>query len=383
MQINKRYINTLNNLRKDQSIIICKQDKGNGIVLLDKNDYLTKINCIINDSNKFTKINSDWFKMILKQEDKFNRFLSQLKKNKDIDESLYNELYSSGTQPGILYGLPKVHKENTPVRPILSAINTCGYKTAKLLTPLLESITKNEYTVPDSFTFVREMKNLQLDNCTMASFDIKSLFTNIPLHETIEIAANNFYDVLDTPILGLSKQLFKKLLNFATKDILFIFNNNLYTQNDGCAMGSPLGPTLANIFLCHHEENWIRDCPVEFRPLLYRRYIDDTFLLFRTPDNIPAFLQYLNSQHSNIQFTSEIENNNKLSFLDVLVQKYENNFDTSVFRKKSHTDLGLNFNSFIPHKFKSNYISCFVQRAFKLCSTERAFSTEILYLKKF
>lgn len=92
----------------------------------------------------------------------------------------------------------------------------------------------------------------------MASFDIKSLFTNIPLDETIKITCDKLYDNNNNyDIPPLSKNNFMKLLEFATKEILFIFNNTLYSQVDGVAMGNPLGPTLANIFLCYWEEIWL------------------------------------------------------------------------------------------------------------------------------
>ena len=73
-----------------------------------------------------------------------------------------------------------------------------------------------------------------------------------------------------------------------------MFNQRLYLQTDGCAMGSPLGCSLANVFLCHHEAKWLDNCPQNFKPLLYRRYVDDTFMLFRERSHIPLFLNYLN-----------------------------------------------------------------------------------------
>ena len=91
-------------------------------------------------------------------------------------------------------------------------------------------------------------------------------------------------------------------------------------------MGNPLGPTFANLFLCHHETNWLNNCPLYFKPKLYRRYVDDTFLLFSDPSHILLFLNYLNSQHSNISFTYEKETNNYLNFLDALVERKDNAF---------------------------------------------------------
>ena len=123
----------------------------------------------------------------------------------------------------------------------------------------------------------------------MASFDIKSLFTNVPLDETINIVADSLYSA-DMSVLSLSKNNFKTLLELAVKDVLFLFNGNLNSQVDGISMGNPLGPTLANAFLCHREKNWIKDCPPHFQPILYRRYVDDTFLLFHDLSHIKLFV---------------------------------------------------------------------------------------------
>ena len=73
----------------------------------------------------------------------------------------------------------------------------------------------------------------------------------------------------------MKKNEFKDLLSLATKELNFILNNILYKQVDKVAMGSPLGPSLANAFLAHHEQNWLDSCPLEYRPSYYRRYVDD------------------------------------------------------------------------------------------------------------
>ena len=95
-------------------------------------------------------------------------------------------------------------------------------------------------------------------------------------------------------------------------------------------MKSPLGPSFANIFLCFHETLWLQNCPSDFKPALYRRYIDDTFLLFRDRFHIPKFLDYINSRHDSIQFTCDVENNNQLSFLDICISRRNNTFETYI-----------------------------------------------------
>ena len=96
-------------------------------------------------------------------------------------------------KPGIMYDLAKVHKifiDGLPsFRPILSAIGTPTYKLAKFLVPILESLTTNEYTIKDSFTFAEELQSFD-SKLVVASFDIESLFSNIPLKEAIDLLTN-------------------------------------------------------------------------------------------------------------------------------------------------------------------------------------------------
>ena len=204
-------------------------------------------------------------------------------------------------------------------RPILSAINTPSYKIAKFLVPLLSEFTKNKFVSKDSFEFAKYVRQ-QNPNLFMASFDIESLFTNLPLEETIKICVKKVFKN-KKKYKGLSKNEFERLLCLAVKDSFFLFNGAYYEQLDGVAMGSPLGPTLANIFLCHWEEIWIKKCPEQFRPKYYNRFMDDTFLLFSSRENVLKFHKYINSRHKNMGFTFEVEENDSLAFLDVLVTR--------------------------------------------------------------
>ena len=93
------------------------------------------------------------------------------------------------------------------------------------------------------------------------------------------------------------------LLTHAVKSSSSIFNNVFYRQTHGVSMGSPLGPTLANLFLASHEINWLANCPLQFKPKVYRRYVDDLFVMFESKDHVKKFFKYLNSRHPNIKFT--------------------------------------------------------------------------------
>ena len=302
--------------------------------------------------------------------------------NKEISPEEYTELYVTGSQPGILYGLPKIHKPNVPLRSILSSIGTAGYGLLKFFVSLLKPLTFNQYTVKNSFSFVEEITNIPNSNSyTMVSFDVQSLFTNIPLVETINIAADKYFSQESYRFFSLKS--FSDLLTLAVKDIIFLFNSATYSQIEGIRMGNPLGPSFANIFLCYHENNWLENCPELFKPKFYRRYVDYLFLLFENPNQVTPFFNYLNSQHSNIKFTMEKEADNKLTFLDVSIVRSNNKFSTCVYRKPTFTGLGLKYSSFIPCSFKHNLIGCLVDRCYKICSSYSYFHLELQKLRKY
>ena len=110
----------------------------------------------------------------------------------------------------------------------------------------------------------------------MVSFDVTSLFTNIPLEETIEIILRRVY--IDQEInANIPKKETKELLHLCTKNFHFMFNNEIYIQIDGVAMGSPLGPVLASIFMVELEKILITKLDKEVK--LWRRFVDDTICL--------------------------------------------------------------------------------------------------------
>ena len=108
--------------------------------------------------------------------------------------------------------------------------------------------------------------------------------------------------------------------------------------------------------------------------------MDDIFLLFQKEDHVNKFEKYLSSRHKNINFKSEKEKDNCLSFLDVLVTR-SNGFITSVYRKKTFSGIYLNFHSFVPDIYKKGFISCLLYRAYRICSNPNLIHEEVKYLK--
>ena len=116
---------------------------------------------------------------------------------------------------------------------------------------------------------------LKVDNANnlfMASFDIENLFTNIPLHETIEICLNHLFPSPQSTVMVLDRNFFKTILEHSVLNSFFVFANKLYKQIEGVGMGLPMGPTLANVFMCFHEKRWLDDCSNLFKPVLQEIY---------------------------------------------------------------------------------------------------------------
>ena len=151
----------------------------------------------------------------------------------------------------------------------------------------------------------------------------------------------------------LSKSDFRDLLKLATRGTtVFYFNGNYYKQLDGLAMGTPLGPALTNVFLCHHEIKWHRKYPVAYAPNFYKSYVDDIFVLLKSENYLNNLLFYLNSKHPNIRFTIEIEEGRSLAFLEIDVYRDNNKFETSVHPKLTYSGVYTNYRSFIAMSIK-------------------------------
>jgi hypothetical protein len=369
------------NLSKNKELVISKPDKGNGVVLLNRNDYDTKMLEILNDTEKFNKLdNIDTYKEITALERRVIAVLRSLKKQKKLDPMLYKRIYPSGSRPGLLYGLPKVHKKGTPLRPIMSAVGSPVHGLAQYMVPILSPITTNSYTVSNSLLFADEIRTLHPEKLHLASYDISSLFTNVPLEETINIIleANKAGKLSRT----FNEQQLRKILMLCTRECKFLFNGDTYEQKDGVAMGSPLGPTLANIFMVNFEEKFVNTAPDSIKPTFYKRYVDDILVGFEDEDKIEEFWQHINTKHPNIKFTTERESEGKISFLDILINKNEESTDTSTYRKKTFTGLITKFNSFIYDRYKDGLVFCLLYRAFKICSDRDTFGKEVDWLRE-
>ena len=377
--IPRAHLDALKRLRTNEDIIITKPDKGNGIVLLDKEDYVRKMTNLLSDTSKFLKQEKgkDQTKQIEKS---IAKLLSSLKQRNLIDSSTFEKLRPTGTIVPRLYGLPKIHKPGTPLRPVLDMVNSPYHALAKWLCSRLEPVKKvlSQHCVRDVFEFVNMVKDMNVTDSTMLSLDVSSLFTNVPLKETVDFLCDfietNFIDI-GIPVADL-----KVLLMKCTSNVQFKFNGNFYRQTDGVAMGSPLGPLLADIFMAKLENNQLKSAINNCK--VYARYVDDIFVMINANHDPMTLLDVFNKAHTNLKFTAELEDSGQLAFLDVcLTRRLDGTIQRTVFRKQTWNDQYVHFKSFVPMKLKVNLISCLVNRARKICS-EDVLTNELEFLRK-
>ena len=376
--LQKQFRSTIKDLKKRSEIKICRFDKGQGIAVLNSEDYMKKLQNIIDDKSKFIEVPQDESDLkchhtIVKDN---SRMADILKKEVKpfIDDLTFSKINKRGGQPAKLYGVAKVHKDNIPLRPIIASYDTSTYELGKYLNKFITPIIPTRFSVQRNSDLLTNLRNYTYtNNSVLVSFDVESLFTNVPLDETIEIAANLVYD-RSSNLPPFPKHTFIKLLKIATSN-LFLFNDKLYRQKDGLAMGSPLAPTLSNLFMGvlenRHLNNRKSSC-VKF----YKRFVDDCLILFEDINDVDRFFNYANTWHPNIKFTKEIGYKN-LPFLDINIDISNNILITDVYRKPTYTSLILNYKSLCPVQWKTALFHTLIHRADLICSSWEIFHKEI------
>ena len=284
-----------------------------------------------------------------------------LEKEKNLDSVVRRILpkhiafsvYQKESRLAHLYDLPKTHKEQLTMRPILSITGIYNYALAKCLDEKLKPLSVNNHTISDVFQFAEEIQELDFnEDDILVLYDVSALFTNMPLEDTIQILANkaftrNWFN--ETHNLNITQDDLVELPRVATKHKLFQFNGSLYEQIDGVAMGSPLGPLMANTVMCSIEEKLESE---EKLPSFYDRYVDDTLAAVKDIRTASAFLTTLNEAHQAISFTMEVANNNKLPLIGMELIKIGKQLKTCVYRKTTNKGLLLHYQSHVDARYK-------------------------------
>ena len=252
-----------------------------------------------------------------------------------------------------------------------------------MLNAMIQLYLNKKHVVRSSDEVLLNIENLKLsENQQLVSLDVTSLFTNVPVTETIEIIIEAAYGNENVPPPPILPEDLRALLKICTQETPFLFGNKQYVQIDGVPMGSPLGPTFADFYMSNLENKLLAQSDKKSNPIVYLRYVDDIFAIFKAPSHIRFFVERL-QKNSVLKFTHEQMKNNTFSFLDVRMEVSETgSMRTSVYTKATDTGLYTNFNSHTPENYKISIVKTLVARALRYCSTWNACHAELDRLRQ-
>ena len=301
-------------LKKDKSRMVLTADKGVVLVVLNTEDYLKKAEDLLNQ-NTYRALTSD---PTMRLKNKMINLLKTIKSKGGLSEDLYRKLYPTGAGSPKFYRLPKIHKLGMPLRPIVSSIGGVTYYTSKEVARILKPLVgKSEHHVKNTQDFIESIKGIHLseDQC-MVSYDVKALFTSVPTKKACIIIRQRLEEDLELhQRTSLSIDDIISLLEFCITSTYFSFHGKFYEQVEGAAMGSPLSPIVANIYMETFEVEAIRSAPSP--PKFWKRYVDDNFTILESSKK-EEFLIHLNSIDQQIQFTAEeSREDGAMPFLDI------------------------------------------------------------------
>ena len=287
-------------------------------------------------------------------------------------------MYPTGAVSPKYYGLPKIHKAGTPLRPIISSIGTATYNTAKELAKILKPLVgTSSHHVQNTRDFIDQIKDVRLkDGESIMSYDVTSLFTSVPINPALDIIQQRLTEDEDLhKRTSMNTQQITSLLEFCLNSTSFMFQGQYYQQMEGAAIGSPLSPIIANIFMEHFEKQALESAP--HPPSLWKRFVDDTFVILETAYK-EEFFHHINSLDSHIKFTVEnTRDDGSIPFLDTLIKpNNDGSLQTKVYRKPTHTNQYLKWDSHHAISNKYSVISSLLHRAKDICSSQELLQEE-------
>ena len=278
------------------------------------------------------------------------------------------------------YTLPKIHKSltNTPGRPIISGTNGPTEKLSKLVDSWLQdSVKRVDSYIQDSTSMLNIIEEWNHthgpfpENTRLVTIDVVGLYTNIP-HDDMMAALQERLD--STPALSRpSTGAVMEVAGHVLTNNVFSFENQVYRQVHGTAMGTPMAPSVANLFMACLEENMLGNSPVPVERRFWKRFIDDIFLLWTgTAEELEQFLTYINTVHPTIKFTSNVSEES-VSFLDISVSLRNGVLHTDLHTKSTDSHAYLRRDSCHPAHVKKNLPYSQFLRLRRLCSDEAQF----------
>ena len=364
--IPKEELKALRELKEDEDVIVVPADKGKCLVVMDKTEYVTKMEEKLQDTTTYVEIRKDPTTEI---QNELKKHLQVMQEAGEVSEWEYWRLYPNETQIPRMYGLPKIHKEGYPLREIVDGNGGLTKKVHGYISSVLKTyIGESEYYVKNSEHFVKSLEGVKVEEGeVLVSYDVKALYPSIPHDEAIRVIRRELTnDAHLSKKTSMSVDNFVKLFEICVQRTYFSFNQRLYQQVDGLAIGASTSGFAAEIYMYQLEkkalDSFVRP------PTVWKRYVDDTFAKLETRD-VDDFLTHLNNQHPRIQFTTEIQTNSRIAFLDTeVIVGHQGTLETRIYRKPTHTNQYLNFDSNHHVRQKLGIVSTLRHRADTLVS---------------
>ena len=370
--VTKAERNVMEVLKKQDSTIIKNSDKSKSLVVLDKDTYLWKAENILADTDTYeiTDMSSETLEGIVCKE------LKKIKGLKTLPLEIYNGLFPKDSKLPEFYGLPKIHKENNPLRPVVAAfdgpltpISILLERILHQLLPFVPSHIENTAAAINSLEKARSRQR-ESEEVIICNMDVIALYPSIPIEDGISTVVNKLTkhkDDIDTA--GLTMDEIKSLLQLVLNNNYFKFGQRVYRQRQGVAMGNHLAPPFAIVFMDQLEQKMLRQA--KLKPASYDRYVDDCLVVWTHGErNLLKFIDQCNKQHPNIRFTWEsTARGNPVSYMDLGISLDENNYlQYELYQKPSDSGVNLNFESCIPKHVKIAVAMQQFRRAHKLSS---------------
>ena len=357
-------------LRANKEIVILPADKGNATIVLDTAEYHAKALDILS-KHPFRRLEGDPTR---KNEKRVNDMLKNLHASGELDATTASSLRAPlhGTRPPMFYGTVKLHKKDHPLRPIVSAVGSATYQLAKFISQLLTPFHREtESLIINTQDFINQLKEVTLEeDDVLVSYDVKSLFTSVP----VQAAMDAIRSLLEADQSFEERNKIKvrtvlKLLHVCLVTTNFRFLDKHYELVDGLAMGSPVSPIVANLFMAKLESHALTTFVSP--PKVWLRFVDDIFSIVKG-NTVRNLLEHLNSQNPSITFTTEQECDGSIPFMDVNVRRQGTKLLTDVYRKPTHTGRYLSHSSHHPPSAKRSVVTALMNRKSYITTGDKA-----------
>lgn len=255
----------LKDLQSDNSIVILPADKGRCTVVMDSGAYKEKCNLMLKDTNTYQQLPRD---PTAKYKKELADYIRELKDEGEIDFALSRQLYPTTDSPPKFYGLPKVHKQNMPLRPTVSSIGSITYNCAKYLAKVLSpQMGNSEHHIKNTkhFASVIQDKRVEEDEI-LVLYDVSALFTSVPVDKALMVIQERL--VADSTLskrTPLAPARATRILELCLKCTYFVYDGKYYLQIHWAAMGSPVSPIVCNLYMEHFDSLALTTAPTQSR----------------------------------------------------------------------------------------------------------------------